>query len=104
MADLAKLTPPRDLSETDRQTLFEHLFRRLAAYRHSAELYARVEEYHHSPDAHANNEQATVTREEFMREVDSWGQALLENAWFACQEPGGGTLYNHFTADLSIVF
>lgn len=91
MADIAKLTPPQDLSETDRRTIFEHLFRRLAVYRHSVELYARVEEYHNSPpNSRALTDQATATRENFMREIDAWGQTLLENAWVACQEPGGG--------------
>lgn len=90
MADLAKLTPPKDLSEHDRQTLFEHFFRRLAAYRHACELYARVEEFHHSSEAAATGDEATVAREDFMREIDTWAQALLENTWIACQEPGGG--------------
>ena len=77
---------PENLSESDCQTIFGHLFRRLAAYRQSRELYA-LAEYGRSTGPESKR---LALQNAFLREIDLWAQALLENAWFACQEPGGG--------------
>ncbi|KAI0320742.1 DUF726-domain-containing protein [Amylostereum chailletii] len=87
MGDLTKLAPPADLSETERDTIFYHIYRRLAGHRHTADLYAQAELTENSP---ALNEDANSTRDEFLQQIDDWGQSLLMATWAACGEPGGG--------------
>ncbi|KAA1469503.1 DUF726-domain-containing protein [Dentipellis sp. KUC8613] len=86
MADLTKLTPPKDLSEPERQSIFDHVFRRLAGHYHAAELYA-LAEYSLSP---LPEPAKAKIRDAYLEEIRVWGQALLDVTWIACQEPGGG--------------
>ncbi|KII88350.1 hypothetical protein PLICRDRAFT_41518 [Plicaturopsis crispa FD-325 SS-3] len=86
MADLANIAPPKELSEADRLTVFEHFSRHLAVHRNTAELYAAVE----CSVSSLSDEKKTRTRDAFSREMNKWAQALFRNAWIACQEPGGG--------------
>ncbi|KZT68123.1 DUF726-domain-containing protein [Daedalea quercina L-15889] len=86
MSDLTKVTSPKELAEAERLAIFEHVFRRLAAHRNTAELYA-VAEYTFSTKA---QEQKNETKELFLKELNGWGQGLLQHVWLACQEPGGG--------------
>ncbi|TFY77078.1 hypothetical protein EWM64_g6935 [Hericium alpestre] len=86
MADLAKLTTPQELTEAERLTIFDHVFRRLAGHYHTAELYA-LAEYFNSSQREA--EKAKI-QNAYTGEIRRWGQALLETTWIACKEPGGG--------------
>ncbi|KAF7973409.1 hypothetical protein HWV62_15207 [Athelia sp. TMB] len=79
-SDLTKLTPP-PLPEAERRAFFEHFFRRLAAFRNTSALYAETECVLSSlPEAEAQQ-----TRDEFKAAAQEWAQALLHNAWVACQ-------------------
>ena len=79
-SDLTKLTPP-PLPEAERRAFFEHFFRRLAAFRNASALYAETECVLSSlPEAEAQQ-----TRDEFKTAAQTWAQALLHNAWVACQ-------------------
>uniref|UniRef100_A0A8H7Y2Z9 DUF726-domain-containing protein n=1 Tax=Psilocybe cubensis TaxID=181762 RepID=A0A8H7Y2Z9_PSICU len=68
--DLAKITPPRDLSDAQKALVFEHFFRRLATYRNTAVIYAILDD-------------TNVT--EFEASLNVWGQSLLEKAWLVCR-------------------
>lgn len=87
MGDVTKLAPPKDLSDNERRNVFEHIFRRLASHRHTAEAYALSEQFASS----ASPEDAEKVRNDYMHEIDSWASSVLEAAWAACGEPGGGT-------------
>ncbi|KAF8531467.1 DUF726-domain-containing protein [Gautieria morchelliformis] len=83
MADITKLVPSRrDLSEVERLTVFEYFQRRLADHRNLATLYADQDH------THSNSPQKDSQREEFVKEINTWGSALLKQAWAACDEPG----------------
>ncbi|KAJ7774967.1 DUF726-domain-containing protein [Mycena metata] len=82
MADLTQLVPPKDLSETDKETVFSYFFCRLASFRNTAELYSSLE--------HDLSSQKTARKEQFDREIQDWAQKLLEQTWIVCGEPGGG--------------
>ncbi|KAH9952222.1 DUF726-domain-containing protein [Amylocystis lapponica] len=86
MSDLIKLTPPKELDQDACLTIFQHLFRRLAAYRNTVELYA-LAEYNLSISP---EEMKACVRDEFGEEVNRWAHELLKHAWIACHEPGGG--------------
>lgn len=73
-----------DLGEWERETVFLYVFRRLAAYRNTIELYALTEAALLPPSRCFN---------EFSQALNEWGQSTLENAWVACQEPGEGGEY-----------
>ncbi|KAJ7125481.1 DUF726 domain-containing protein [Mycena crocata] len=85
MADLTQLVPPKDLSEKDRETVFNHFFCRLASFRNTACLYSKSEE-----SSSSQKPQVTFARrDEFDREIQLWAQKLLEQTWIVCGEPGG---------------
>lgn len=84
-SDLTKVTPPTELTEAERATMFEHISCRLAAHRNKAEMYAQFE----SHLADGNDSEKLQVRQAHDAEINRWAQALLENAWAACQEPGG---------------
>lgn len=84
-SDLTKLTPPIN-PDVGLDTIFEHFFRRLAAYRNTTELYA-LSEYNHSPDPESEKARR---RDNFNQQVTAWAQTLLEQAWVVCKESGGG--------------
>ncbi|TFY64872.1 hypothetical protein EVJ58_g2335 [Rhodofomes roseus] len=84
MSDLTKVTPPKELTEAEQHAIFQHVFRRLAAHRNTAELYA-VAEYTFSTKS---QEQKDYIRDSFLEHLDRWGQDLLKHVWYACQEPG----------------
>lgn len=76
VADLTQLAPPSDIAVDDRRTVFEHIYRRLAARRNTFELWAAAET--------ATTDADDASNEEFIRAVDVWANELLENAWVAC--------------------
>ncbi|KAK0239980.1 DUF726-domain-containing protein [Armillaria nabsnona] len=84
-SDLAQLTPPKQLTQQERETVFQHIFRRLAAYRNSAELYS-LAEYSLSP---LPEKVKSDRRNAFNKGLNTWAQQLLEHAWVACGEPDG---------------
>ncbi|VDC06601.1 unnamed protein product [Peniophora sp. CBMAI 1063] len=86
MGDVTKLAPPKDLSDDERRNVFEHIFRRLAGHRHTAELHAISERYASS----ASPENAEKLHNDYVHEIDTWAASVLESAWAACGEPGGG--------------
>ncbi|KAJ6597014.1 DUF726-domain-containing protein [Mycena vulgaris] len=86
MADLTQLVPPKDLSETVKEIVFNHFFCRLASFRNTAALYANVE--HNSSSL--NPQLKATRREQFIQEIQVWAQKLLEQTWIVCGEPGGG--------------
>jgi len=77
-----------DHSERECKTAFLYIFRRLAAYRNTTELYALTEAALLQSDTSGCYDDITTL--EFSQALNTWGQSLLENAWVACQEPGGG--------------
>jgi hypothetical protein len=83
MGDLLKISPPKELSDDERNTVFQHFFRRLAQHRNSFEIYALAEAGYAEVDT-------SGTQKAVSKELDHWAQELLNNAWAACQEPGGG--------------
>jgi len=102
MADLTTVTPPKDLSEEEQLIVFNHVFRRLAAYRNTAELYALAESSLSTYPEDRRNER----KDSFIHEVNKWAQELLNHVWLACDEPRGdavpilGPLSDTSTADL----
>jgi len=82
-SDLSKVTPPQDLDDAARLTILQHLTRKLASHRNTAELYARTE------SALSSNKQADQVVDAYVRDIEKWAQDLLRNAWTACQEVGG---------------
>lgn len=89
-SDLAQLTPPKQLAQQERDTVFQHIFRRLAAYRNAAELYS-LAEYSLSP---LPEKVKSDRRDAFNKGLNTWAQQLLEHAWVACGEPDGGKIDN----------
>lgn len=83
MADLLKLTPPKEMSAQDKINLFQHIFRRLAAYRNKFELYIRAE-YAYRGDSESIDEKQLA---DFQHHLNDWAQTLAESAWIACQGP-----------------
>ncbi|KAL5532646.1 hypothetical protein ACEPAF_4420 [Sanghuangporus sanghuang] len=82
-SDLEKLTPPKELSKQQRKIIFEHIYRRLAVHRNNAERWANYEDF-----VDPGNDIGQIIRQEFVEEINAWANALLENAWVACEEPG----------------
>ncbi|KAF8212107.1 hypothetical protein K438DRAFT_1902933 [Mycena galopus ATCC 62051] len=77
MADLTQLVPPKDLSATVKQTVFDHFICRLASFRNTAGLYLTLEN-----DLSSLKPQAKASRkEQFDREIQTWAQNLLEQTW-----------------------
>lgn len=83
--DLTKVTPPAELKGPDLEAVFQHVIRRLAAHRNHAEMYAQ-NELALSSDGGPQSQQVQQAQ---AFELNSWAQTFLENAWAACQEPGG---------------
>ncbi|KAF7294835.1 hypothetical protein MIND_01021400 [Mycena indigotica] len=77
--DLSRLTPPQGLSEHERETIFTHLFRRLASFRNTLFLYSSQDQTL-SPEARHAHETS----------IQQWAQGLIEVAFVICGEPGGG--------------
>lgn len=84
--ELDKLTPPKDITPDERKAAFEYLQRRIAAHRHNAARFAAEErrvEANSDVDVHSKH-----ADERFVDELDKWANALLQNVWVACGEPG----------------
>ncbi|KAF9246296.1 DUF726-domain-containing protein [Melanogaster broomeanus] len=82
--DFAKVTPPRDLTEAERETVFLHFFRRLASHRNLAALYVETED----AILRASGDDTGSFKDDFNAALNQWAQDLLHNAWLVCQEPG----------------
>lgn len=95
MSDLSQVTPPKELTEADRLVIFEHVFRRLAAHRNTAQFYAGAE---YGLSAKPQAEKARM-KEHFLVELNGWAQELVKHVWIACQEPGGGKLFHPSNLD-----
>ncbi|KAI9064399.1 DUF726-domain-containing protein, partial [Trametes sanguinea] len=83
-SDLTKIAPPKELSDADCRAVYQRLYRRLASFRNTAELYATMEA---NP---ANTATSVQTRDDFVDALNSWAQETLNIIWYACREPGGG--------------
>ncbi|OCH95558.1 DUF726-domain-containing protein [Obba rivulosa] len=84
MGDLTKLTPPKELSDEACSIVFQYIYRRLASYRNTAELYAMAE---YALSSQPERLKSRI-RDEFIEEMNNWAQDLLKHAWLACREPG----------------
>ncbi|KAF9265459.1 DUF726-domain-containing protein [Marasmius fiardii PR-910] len=84
MTSIEQLTPPRELTRHERQTIFQHFYRQLAVNRNRATLHAEAE-YQSSSLPQSKKQQI---KNEFNDEVKKWAQDILEKAWIACGEPG----------------
>ncbi|KAI0341665.1 DUF726-domain-containing protein [Trametopsis cervina] len=84
--DLTKVIPPTELHEPELQSFFQYFLRRIASHRNKAEMFAQNE---HALSSARDLESQRI-QEAQSAELNNWAQALLENAWAACQEPGGG--------------
>ncbi|KAG0706000.1 DUF726-domain-containing protein [Suillus ampliporus] len=69
-----------DLSESERETVFLHFFRRLAAYRNTIELYALTEAALLQPGSCFDDSRTL----EFSQGLNTWGQSILNHAWIEC--------------------
>lgn len=85
MGDLLNITPPKELTDEQRDTVFQHLFRRLAHHRNTFEIYALAESGY--AELNGSDKQKAV-----VKDLDHWSQGLLKNAWTACQAPEGGNV------------
>ena len=74
---LDKITPPRDLDDDEKNSFFQHFFRRLAAYRNQAVLYSVLEVSMEATDP----DELAAKHSEFEGLINNWAQGLLENAW-----------------------
>lgn len=79
---LEKLTPPKALSKQERAAVFEHIHRHLARHRNNADRWASAEAYSVS-----NDTKKEELYHEFINLITEWANALLKNAWMACEEP-----------------
>ncbi|KAG7092542.1 hypothetical protein E1B28_008892 [Marasmius oreades] len=99
MTLIEQLTPPRELTRAERQSIFQHVYRRLAANRNKATLYAEAE-FQSSSLPQVTKQQI---KDEFNDEVAKWARDLLEKAWIACGEPEeGGCTHLDTVADTSM--
>ncbi|KAF5358195.1 hypothetical protein D9756_001400 [Leucocoprinus leucothites] len=80
--DIEKITPPRELTAQEKNTVFQHFFRRLAAFRNTYDIYARRECDNSEPSKGASEE----TRNEFIRSLNQWAQELTHKAWIVCRK------------------
>ncbi|KAF9053822.1 DUF726-domain-containing protein [Hymenopellis radicata] len=80
---LAQITPPKELTQTQRDTVFQHFFCRLASFRNTAILLSDIEfNLSSSPE-----QQKTKTKEQFGEALNRWAQQLLQHAWLVCNQP-----------------
>ncbi|KAJ4475248.1 DUF726-domain-containing protein [Lentinula edodes] len=82
---LEKIAPPTDLTDSDQNTLFQYLYRRLAAYRNAAELHA-LAEYQLSALPEENKQKI---KDEFSQTLNEWAQELVDKAYMVCGQPDG---------------
>lgn len=85
-SDLEKLTPPKNLSKEEKTAVFEHINRHLARHRNNAERWANAEAF-----AIQDESERDKFSRGFAHLIDEWANALLKNAWMACDEPGQST-------------
>lgn len=71
---LEKIAPPKDLTYSDQEALFQFIFRRLAAYRNAAELHALAE----SQLITLPNEKKQRRKHEFSKVLNEWAQELVD--------------------------
>ncbi|KAI0670416.1 DUF726-domain-containing protein [Trametes maxima] len=83
-SDLTRVAPPKELSNTQCQAVFQRLERRLAGFRNTAELHGTIEA------AFTNTGESSNVQEAYVRALNDWAQETLRNIWLACREPGGG--------------
>jgi hypothetical protein len=84
-----------NLTREEQVATFEHIFRRLAQHRNTVELWVNAEhDANESPLSHRQSK-----TEELMKEIDSWANALAQNAWLECnlKESGKGELFEMLT-------
>ncbi|KAJ4487836.1 DUF726-domain-containing protein [Lentinula aciculospora] len=84
---LEKIAPPTDLTDPDQNTLFQYIYRRLAAYRNAAELHA-LAEYQLSA---LPEEKKQRIKNAFDKSVNEWAQELVAKAYVVCGQPDGDT-------------
>ncbi|OJT06136.1 hypothetical protein TRAPUB_3071 [Trametes pubescens] len=82
-SDLTKVTPSKDLTDSQCHATFQRLQRRLAAFRNTAELHAAAE------SAFVNTRAAIATKDAFVEALNTWAEETQKNIWLACREPGG---------------
>ncbi|THH27248.1 hypothetical protein EUX98_g6935 [Antrodiella citrinella] len=92
-----ELIREQNLDDAARLTILQHLTRRLASHRNTAELYARTE------FAFSSNKNAGQIMDACVRDIEKWAQDLLHNAWVACQEVGGACPELDPLSDTSII-
>lgn len=83
-SDLEKITPPRELSIDEKDTVFEYFFRRLAAFRNVCEIYALTE----CDLSELPSEVKEKRSDQVIKALNQWAQDLLEKAWVVCRESG----------------
>lgn len=71
---LEKIAPPKDLTYSDQEALFQYIFRRLAAYRNAAELYALAE----NQLSTLPNDKKQRRRHTFSKALNEWAQELVD--------------------------
>lgn len=75
------ILPLKELSTQEQDTVFQHLFRRLAAFRNTHEVYARME-YELSD---SGTDAREIRRDQVIKSLNHWSQELLEKAWVVCR-------------------
>ncbi|KAL1706918.1 DUF726-domain-containing protein [Schizophyllum commune] len=69
-----------ELSEDELDNVFQHVFRRLAAYRNEALMYAELE----CMLASGSEDMKTKRKNAFSENIDKWAQTIVDQAWIAC--------------------
>ena len=86
---IAKLTPPKALSEEECRVIYEYFLRHVANHRNEAERYANLEEI--TSKEEGAGQTADKIEDSFVAELNRWANETLKHAWVACKEPGNGT-------------
>ncbi|KAG9226132.1 hypothetical protein CCMSSC00406_0005043 [Pleurotus cornucopiae] len=84
MSTLSNVTPAKELSKEQLETIFWHLFSRLARYRNLCQLHA-MSEYQTSSAPQNTKEDM---KNGFDKEIDEWAQMIVDRTWTACKSPG----------------
>ncbi|KAL1743960.1 DUF726-domain-containing protein [Schizophyllum fasciatum] len=69
-----------ELSEDELDNIFQHIFRRLAAYRNEALMYAELE----CMLASGSESTKSQRKDAFGDSIDRWAQTIVDQAWIAC--------------------
>lgn len=94
-SSLEKISPPKDLSKSQKLVFFDYFFRELAAFRNTALAYAETEAQHEAAavkEARTSNMSPSLRawQVQFGASLNAWAQGLARSAWVVCSEESEG--------------